>query len=209
MSGIFLLKLLAAYLLGALSGSLVVGKLRGGVDIRTAGSGNAGATNALRTQGWKFALGVLLIDVGKGVVAALLIADWRADADPAWLGSAAPLACGLAAAIGHCWPVWHGFRGGKGAGTLFGAYVVLYPWAALVALGGFVLCLLSTGFVGLSTLCAGATLCAAMVLLGAPLVATGLTMAALALLLWTHRGNVARLQAGTEPRFEKARLLKW
>lgn len=204
----FLAQLLLAYLLGALSGSLLLGRFRG-VDIRKAGSGNAGATNALRTQGWRFALGVLLFDVGKGVVAVLLIGRLQAESLPAWLTPHVALACGLMAAIGHCWPVWHGFRGGKGAGTLFGGYAVLYPWAALIAFGGWVLCLLATGYVGLSTLVGGFTLLVAMASLGATVVPLVLTAAGALLLVWTHRANLERLRRGTESRFEKVRLLRW
>ncbi|MDX1556769.1 MAG: glycerol-3-phosphate acyltransferase, partial [Xanthomonadales bacterium] len=101
------LNTIIAYLLGSISGSLLLGRLKH-VDIRQFGSGNAGGTNALRAQGFTFALGVVLIDVGKGVVAAFL---------PMWLPwgeaphMAAPLWCVMAAVVGHCYPVWHGFRG--------------------------------------------------------------------------------------------------
>ena len=111
--------ILAAYLLGSLSGSLLLGKLRG-VDIRTQGSGNAGGTNAFRTQGAKFALGVVVVDIGKGALAAWLGLRF-AQADTAWLA----YVVAFAAVIGHVWPVWHGFRGGKGAATLIGAVAVL------------------------------------------------------------------------------------
>ena len=104
-----------AYLLGSASGALLVGALRGGIDIRTLGSGNAGGTNALRTQGAGFALAVVVIDLGKGWIAAALLplAAARFGAVPAGL----PAACAFAAMVGHVWPVWHGFRGGKGAAT--------------------------------------------------------------------------------------------
>ena len=168
----FVAKLLASYLLGSIAGSLVLGRARG-VDIRTQGSGNAGATNALRTLGWRFALGVMLIDVGKGAIAVLLIGGWAQETDPVWLQGAGPLACGLAAALGHCFPVWFGFRGGKGAGTLFGAYTALFPWAALLAFGGWLLSLMSTGYVGFSTVCAAAILVLAVWGFGAGLVVVG------------------------------------
>src|SRR5688572_18436357 len=96
------LLLVAAYLLGSLSGSLLLGRLRG-VDIREHGSGNAGGTNALRTLGWRFALGTVLIDIGKGV-AAVWLAMAFGPALP-WL----PYAAGFAAVLGHVWPVFHGF----------------------------------------------------------------------------------------------------
>jgi glycerol-3-phosphate acyltransferase PlsY len=121
----FFLKVLLAYLLGSVVGSLVVGRLRGGVDIRLMGSGNAGSTNALRTQGMAFGIWVIVIDVLKGVLAAALIPRLPipgiapANGDGAdWL----PAVCGFAAIVGHVFPVWHGFRGGKGVATLVGAY---------------------------------------------------------------------------------------
>lgn len=204
------IRLLLSYLLGGVVGSLLLGRLRG-VDIRRAGSGNAGATNALRTQGWRFALGVAAIDVGKGVIAALGIAALPVPGtEPAALSAAATgLACGVAAALGHCFPLWHGFRGGKGAGTLFGAVLALFPGLALAMLGVWLLVLTGTGFVGLSTVVAGIAF--PLLLLATPLRGdTPLVMSTLlaaALVVWMHRGNLARLRAGTEPRFERARIL--
>src|SRR6478609_3330381 len=102
----FALKVLFAYLLGSIVGSLVVGKVRGGVDIRTQGSGNAGGTNALRTQGWKFALGTVIVDIGKGALAAWLAWHFAPGASSAWCVPASV----LAAVAGHVWPLFHGFR---------------------------------------------------------------------------------------------------
>src|SRR6056297_797703 len=203
------LLLLAAigYLVGSISGSLVLGRLRG-IDIRTQGSGNAGGTNALRTVGWPFALGVVLIDLGKGVVAAWLLpmsAPLLADGIPAplWLACA----CGFAAVLGHVWPVYFGFRGGKGAGTAVGAVAVLAPWCIVPLLLVWLITLFGTGFVGLATILAGLSLVPSMYLLGpSPLpLALGVFAIALAVLLvFTHRSNLQRLVSGTENRFEKA-----
>lgn len=202
------LVLLAAYLLGSLSGSLLLGRLRG-VDIRTLGSGNAGGTNAFRTQGAAFALGVVAIDIGKGALAAWLAlqagAQWFEPAQARALGWSAA----LAATVGHVWPLWHGFRGGKGAATAMGGVVVLWPQVAPALLGLWVLTLILSGYAGLSTVLAGLALAAAALLLpeaGEPLrpafcAAIGL------LLVYTHRGNLRRLRLGTESRFDKARLL--
>ena len=140
--------LCVAYLLGSLSGSLLLGRLRG-VDVRTMGSGNAGGTNAFRTQGLRFALGVVLIDVGKGALAAWLALRFA----PEWAWPAAGLAV-----LGHVWPVWHGFRGGKGAATAVGALLVLWPLAVPLMLGVWLLVLVTTGYVGLSTVLATASL---------------------------------------------------
>ncbi len=202
-------KLLLAYLLGSVVASLLLGRLRG-VDIRGLGSGNAGATNALRTQGRRFALLVALIDVGKGVLAILIIARLPWFGPDPWSPLATGLACGLAAALGHCYPLWYGFRGGKGAGTLFGAIAVLLPWAALAMLASWLFVLVLSGYVGLATVCAGLALPFALLLVNgtADTAALALSMLAAALLVWSHRGNLARLRAGSEHRFERARLLR-
>ncbi|HKL49762.1 MAG TPA: glycerol-3-phosphate 1-O-acyltransferase PlsY [Wenzhouxiangellaceae bacterium] len=203
---------LLGYLLGSISGSLVLGRLRG-VDIRSMGSGNAGGTNALRSVGWLFALVVVLIDIGKGVIAALVI-----PALPPLFGGDLPLAtggvaalCGLASVIGHVWPVYFGFRGGKGAGTAIGVIAVVAPWCILPLVVVWLVALLGTGYVGLATVLAGLSLVPSMWLLGPDPLAPGLgalSIALAGLLLFTHRGNLARLKSGTENRFEKARVLK-
>src|SRR5580700_6338555 len=111
------IKVILSYLLGSIVGSLLIGRLRGGVDIRKLGSGNAGGTNALRTQGKWFALWVLLIDIGKGWLAVAVIAPILipgVDPAPADIRVWMPAACGIAVVAGHVYPLWHGFRGGKG-----------------------------------------------------------------------------------------------
>ena len=190
--------LIAAYLIGSLSGSLLLGKLRG-VDIRTQGSGNAGGTNAFRSQGAVFALGTVLIDIGKGVVAVLIV---RAAGG----GEIAAMAAALLAAVGHVWPVFHGFRGGKGAATLVGGLAVLWPMALLPLLGVWLLVLLSSGYVGLATVLAGLALPAWALVEGRDAAWLAFAVIVAALLAWTHRGNLQRLRAGTEHRFEKARV---
>lgn len=192
-----------AYLLGSLSGSLLLGKLRG-VDIRTLGSGNAGGTNALRTQGWRFALGTVLIDISKGALATALAAHWMPVGAEPW----GMYAAALAAVIGHVWPVFHGFRGGKGAATLVGALAVAWPAALPVILGVWLLCLLASGYVGLSTVLAAIALFALALLVHADTFRTAFALAIAVLITWTHRSNLARLRAGTESRFEKVRLLR-
>ena len=196
---------LVAYLLGSISGSLLLGKLRG-VDIRTVGSGNAGGTNALRTQGFKFALGTLLVDVGKGALVAWLA--WRylpAGMSPVWL-----YGCVVAAVIGHCWPLFHGFRGGKGAATLVGGLAVVWPQVLLPAFATWLVSLAWGGYVGLATMLAGVSLVLVALIEGADAVRLGFAFVASLLLVFTHRSNIARLRAGTESRFERARILgRW
>jgi len=200
------------YLLGSMSGSLVLGRLRD-VDIRSMGSGNAGGTNALRSVGWPFALAVVLIDIGKGVVAVLAV-----PALPPLFGQTLPLGVtsvgaltGLAAVVGHVWPLYFGFRGGKGAGTAAGVVAVIAPWCILPLVTVWLVTLLGTGFVGLATVLAGLSLVPSMWLLGPQPLPPALGVLAIVLaglLLFTHRSNLARLRAGTENRFDKARVLK-
>jgi glycerol-3-phosphate acyltransferase PlsY len=197
------LVLIAAYLLGSLSGSLLLGRLRG-VDIREHGSGNAGGTNALRTQGWKFALGTVLVDVGKGAAAVAIgvAIALTSAATPAWL----PYAAGFAAVLGHVWPVFHGFRGGKGAGTLVGTLLVAWPWAVPVLIGTWALVLVVTGYVGLSTMVAALVLLPLALLTDAAPERVVFVAACAAFIVFTHRGNLQRMRAGVEYRFERARL---
>jgi len=199
-----ILLLVSAYLLGSVSGSLTLGRLRG-VDIRTQGSGNAGGTNAFRTQGAKFALGVVLIDIGKGALAAWLALRFAPVDGVLPIRAMAWLAV-FAAALGHVWPLWHGFRGGKGVGTLLGGVAVLWPVALLPLFLVWVCVLVATGYVGLASIIATACLLPWSLWLRAD-GATQLFAAAAALLvLFTHRANVQRLRAGTESRFERVRV---
>ncbi|MGD9596986.1 MAG: glycerol-3-phosphate 1-O-acyltransferase PlsY [Steroidobacteraceae bacterium] len=199
--------LLAAYLLGSVSGALVIGRLRGGVDIRTLGSGNAGGTNALRTQGPWFALGVVAIDLGKGWFAAAVLPGLAQRLG--FASMALPAACAFAAMLGHVWPAWHGFRGGKGAATLAGALLALSPAALAVVLGVWLSMAVIFGFVGLASIVATVALPIAVwigrITPPAPMLAFGI--AAAALVLYTHRGNLARMRAGTEPRARRLWLL--
>jgi glycerol-3-phosphate acyltransferase PlsY len=194
--------LLVSYLLGSLSGSLLLGRLRG-VDIRAAGSGSTGGTNALRTQGWWFALGTVAIDIGKGALAVWLALRFL----PAGLAPAWPYACAFAAALGHVWPVFHGFRGGKGAATLVGGLAVLWPQAMVPGLLVWLLALMWTGFVGLSTMLAGVAILVASMAWGESAARVTYAATIALFLLYTHRANLARLRRGVEPRFERARVL--
>ena len=208
------LKILAAYLLGNLMGGQLVGRLRG-VDLRAQGSGNIGATNALRTQGKKFALVVLAIDAGKGVLAATLLPalHWPWSGATALDRETVACLCGGAAVFGHCYPVFHKFRGGKGVATLAGVYGALMtatvPWILL----GFIVVVILTGYVSLATLMAAMlallhVTCFDPRGLFSALGAFALTMTLL--VLWKHRENWSRLLRGNENRFERARLLhRW
>ena len=200
-----ILKIVLAYLLGSVSGSLLIGRLKK-VDIRRQGSGNAGGTNAFRTQGLVFAIGVVLIDVGKGFIAAWWIPaiDFGGSAlalDPRIL----IMACGFAAVVGHCFPIWHGFRGGKGAATAVGALIVIEPWLILPLIITWLVVLVMTGYVGLATVTAGFSLIPITWLISDPAALVFSVVLAL-FLLFTHRGNMRNLLAGTEYRFERVYL---
>lgn len=201
----FTVKVLLAYLLGSVVGSLVVGRLRGGVDIRKSGSGNAGATNALRTQGASFAIWVILIDIAKGVIAAALLPGLALPGITpvsaelaAWL----PAACAFAAIVGHVFPVWHGFRGGKGVATLVGAYAGLNPVLLLPLFASWLVMVTLSGFVGLASIIPAMAM-PVYLLMHDGLVLTpelAFALACAVLVIYTHRGNVRRMRDGTEPR---------
>ncbi len=200
------IELLIAYLLGSLSGALLLGRVRG-VDIRRQGSGNAGGTNALRTQGVWFALGVVIIDVGKGVLAAGLVPGLLSGGSPAWW---LPSACGFGAILGHIYPLYYGFRGGKGVATFAGALVALAPLVLAGVLAVWVLVVIASGYVGLSSMLA---VCAAVPLswwlVEEPAAMIGFAAASAVLVVFVHRANIARLRAGRENRFDRARLAYW
>ena len=201
----FAVKIILAYLLGSVSGSLLLGRLKK-VDIRSQGSGNAGGTNAFRTQGLVFALPVVVIDIGKGFLAAWWIPGISfggavAAVDPGLL----TMACGFAAVVGHCFPIWHGFRGGKGAATAIGALIVIEPWLLLPLAVTWLLVLVLTGYVGLSTVSAGFSLVPASLWLNnQPLLVFSALLAFF--LLFTHRVNMRKLLNGTEYRFERIHI---
>jgi glycerol-3-phosphate acyltransferase PlsY len=205
------LKTLLSYLLGSLLGSLLLGRLRG-VDIRTQGSGNAGGTNALRTQGKLFALGVIVIDVGKAVLAIGVLPAYSLPGigiDPSidreWLA----VACAVAVVVGHVYPVWYEFRGGKGAATMLGAVAVLAPAALVPVLAVWLLTVLLTGYVGLGTMLGTAVLPIYFSLADPerpPLVVFGLLITAF--VFYTHRSNLQRMREGNENRARRLWLLR-
>ncbi|MFI4889242.1 MAG: glycerol-3-phosphate 1-O-acyltransferase PlsY [Steroidobacterales bacterium] len=205
------IKILIAYLAGSVLGSLVLGKLRG-VDIRSLGSGNAGATNALRTQGKLFGLMVLVIDIAKGVlvvrwlptaVLPLVPADVQLSRE--WL----ELACGLAVILGHVYPVWFGFRGGKGAATVVGVVAAIDLRLLAPLLVTWFVVLLLTGYVSLATMLAGVALVATVAVAepgNLPMI--GFCAVLAAFIVFTHRSNITRLRAGNENRVRRLWLLR-
>jgi len=193
-----------AYLAGSLMGGLVLGYLRG-VDIRTLGSGNAGGTNALRTQGKWFALGVIVIDVLKAVVPVLVLPRLVlpfVGIDDAVDRELLTYVVALAAVVGHVYPVFFDFRGGKGAATAVGALCVIKPVLVLPMLIVWLLVIAVTGFVGLATMVAAFGAVVFVGLTGLP-AEHGLFLfccAVAALIVYTHRANIQRMLAGEENR---------
>lgn len=198
-------KILLGYFAGSIMGSMIMGRLRGGVDIRELGSGNAGGTNALRTQGWFFGICVVLVDLGKGVFATAIIPGLDLPGIPAGPEISRELlvlCCAAASVAGHVWPVWHKFRGGKGAATLVGTMIVLAPGIVFPLMLIWAWMLILFGYVGLATMlaAAGTPLYLAMTRLphDQPLFLYCLVMALF--LIYSHRQNIARMREGTEPR---------
>jgi glycerol-3-phosphate acyltransferase PlsY len=180
------------YFVGSVPFAFVLAR-RHGLDLRAVGSGNVGAANLLRATGRAAALTALSLDAGKGALAVLL-AQRLVDAP------GTPVAAGLAAVIGHVYPVWLRFRGGKGVATAGGAFAVLTPVAAVIAAAVFLASVWTTRFVSVGSLAAAVSLAVAAVAGdGQPVVAAGALAAAL-VIVHRHRGNIARLVAGTEQR---------
>ncbi len=200
-----------AYLLGTLLGSLILGRL-GGVYFRSMGSGNGGATNALRTQGKWFGLSVLVLDIVKGVAAVRWLPGLALPGvglDPEISRHGLAIVCGAAVVLGHVYPVWFGFRGGKGVATVVGVVGALDPRLLVPLILCWVGVLLLTGYVRLASMLAGLGLIAAVYGLephDAPLLV--FCILTTAFVIYTHRGNIARLAAGTEHRARRLWLFR-
>ena len=186
--------LVAAYLVGSLTFATILVRLFKGVDIRAVGSGNAGGTNVLRTAGMPLAIATALLDVGKGVLAVYLMRS--VTYDPSWLGAAA-----VAAVVGHVFPVWFGFRGGKGVATALGGFAVLSPLSILAVVAAFIAVVALTRYVSLGSLTAACLLPVTMGLVfRAPEGEVVAAAAAALILIVSHRSNVRRLLGGAERR---------
>ncbi len=204
----YLFVAIGAYLIGSFPSGFVIGRARG-VDLRKEGSGNIGATNALRVLGKKWGYLCLVLDIGKGALAVLLarlVAAPAFDIDP--IGAAIVAAVGVL--IGHTFSIWLKFKGGKGIATSGGIALALFPIEVfLISIGVWILVFLATRIVSVASLAATTTLAATLIVLWA-LGRTGPALpiigAAMAILVaWLHRANISRLANGTEPRFEKKR----
>jgi glycerol-3-phosphate acyltransferase PlsY len=184
----------ASYLLGSIPFGVILTRLFGAGDLRQIGSGNIGATNVLRTGRKSLAAATLILDGAKGAVAVLVARHFLSE-----LGDQGARIAGAAAMIGHCYPVWLKFRGGKGVATMLGLSLALY-WPigvvfALVWIGTVLLARVSS----LGGMAGAVSAPIAAFALGYPVYAIGLAGLAV-IVLWRHRENIARLRAGTEPR---------
>lgn len=182
------------YLLGSIPFALILVRAAGSGDVRKVGSGNVGATNAIRAAGWKVGVAVMVLDVGKGVLAVLLMG--LVTKSPEWRAAA-----GLAAIVGHCFPVWLGFKGGKGMATAGGIFLMLAWLPTLLAAGVFVVVIALFRWVSLGSVVATAAFPVLLVVVSdpAPAVVVCAVLAA-AVIIFRHQGNIRRLIAGVEPK---------
>jgi glycerol-3-phosphate acyltransferase PlsY len=196
LSALYLVPL--GYVLGSLPWGYWLPLLLKGVDIRTVGSGNTGATNVWRTFGFKLGLSVAVLDIGKGAAAALL-GRWLGDEVLAVLA-------GVAAMVGHWRPLFLGFaRGGKMVATVGGVGLALAPLATLAAVGVWIAAFLATRYASIASMASAATLPLFAVLLGSSAPVIGFTAGAAVAIVVLHRANIARLVAGNENRMELRR----
>ena len=195
-----LLVMLLSYFFGCFNGSFMVSHFIIRDDVRKHGSGNAGLTNFYRTYGAKYALLVIACDMGKTVAACLLGSFFFRCLG--WDGTLGTLLAGLGCELGHIFPVFYGFRGGKGI-LSGGVLVLLLDWrVALIAWGLFAVLWLTTRYVSLGSIAATASMpVSVFLLMGHNWLYTALSAAVAALVIWCHRGNIQRLLSGTEKKF--------
>jgi len=202
-----------SYLIGAFPSAVVLGRMLRGVDVRRHGSGNAGGTNAWRVLGWKIGVPVMLLDVAKGAICAAGISRLPLGPVPVDPQTLAVL-CGLVAVLGHVFPVYIGFRGGKGVGTAAGMLIATAPIPVAFAAAAFALCLFSFGCVSCGSMLAAWTVPVSILLLNwlstiqHPLVLTIITLALAVFITITHRKNIGRILRREEKTFPQVQLWK-
>ena len=195
-----LLLVAGAYLLGSIPFGLLLAKIFSGADVRKAGSGNIGATNVARVVGPLAGIATLILDVAKGA-GAVLAAERLTKDSATWM-----MLAGLAALVGHCYPVWLRFKGGKGVATAAGVFLMLSPWAFLCAAILFVLVVAFWGYVSLGSISAAAAMPLLLYFFWAPhhappLIITFGSLGAALLIVFKHDANIQRLVEGVEPKF--------
>jgi glycerol-3-phosphate acyltransferase PlsY len=200
-----LIVVLAAYLLGSIPSSVWIGKIFYGIDVREHGSGNAGTTNTIRILGYKAGIPVFIIDALKGWFAVFLTKIVFGYFPSIEMPEYMSLIAAVAVVLGHIFPVFAGFRGGKGVATLLGVGFGLIPIPALIALGIFMLVLLCFGYVSLASITAAVTLPFITYFFVMPdkILLLLLTIAVAIFIPITHRQNIKRLLNGTENKFLK------
>jgi glycerol-3-phosphate acyltransferase PlsY len=187
------LTILLAYLLGSIPFALLLARRWSATDLRLVGSGNLGAANVMRASGLAAGVLVAVLDMAKGAASVWLAERFAANA-------AAPAAAGLAAIVGHIYPVWLRFRGGKGVATACGVFSVLAPLAVPPALAIFVGSVWLTKYISLGSILASLALPPLAYVTGSSMPSIVAAIGAAALIIFRHRSNVARLRARTEPR---------
>lgn len=193
------LLLIASYLIGSIPTALLVGKLVFGVDIRELGSKNPGATNTLRVLGKKSAIFVLLIDIGKGAAAAYLPIYFHLNIEPLYFG--------FAAVIGHCFPIFAGFRGGKAIATTAGALMVVNFSLFLIAYITFFLLIFLTKYVFVGSISVGLSLLVYSYL-SPELESEFIILLFSVLLIYLHRSNIRNFILGIEPKINDKTIKK-
>ena len=191
--------LLISYLIGSISFSILAGKLTKGIDVREHGSGNAGATNTFRVLGKKAGIIVLVLDVLKGFLAVSLV--WFTSyTSSTEMYINLQLALGIAAVLGHIFPLYVGFRGGKGVATLLGFMIAVFPYAAIISIGVFLITLLFTRYVSLGSIVAGLFFPFGVYYLSETVLPTMMIFAIFVpiVLITTHQRNIERLLKGEE-----------
>lgn len=192
--------ILLAYFLGSIPFGVILATLFGGTDVRKSGSGNIGATNVARVVGPLAGTLTLVFDIAKGA-GAVLLAEKLSNGSARWM-----MIAGIAALVGHCFPVWLKFKGGKGVATAAGVFLALSPLACLAAVILFLLVVIFWRYVSLGSVSAAAAMPLLVYFLWAPhhrppLAVTLGALAAALLIIYTHRGNLQRLLEGAEPKF--------
>ncbi len=202
--------LILSYLTGSIPTSIIVSRITKNVDIRQHGSGNAGATNVYRILGWKYALIVLLLDIFKAwlpsAIYATTIFQYISILDIGFM----QILCGSSAVIGHTYPIFARFKGGKGVGSLIGVLLALFPIAFPLCLIVAIAVIVTTGYVSLGSIFAAISLPIFILILPAlGIISPNLSLVVFSLLvpwfvIYTHRSNISRIRNGTENRFDKA-----
>lgn len=204
--------LIGSYLLGSIPFGYLAGRLVG-IDIRKVGSGNVGATNVVRVLGKKFGYPVFALDVLKGFGAVMISMLTAPGRPPEWNSPAIfGILAAMSSVLGHMYPPWLKFNGGKGVATSAGALLALTPVATLIGIAVWIIVFWLTRYVSLASVVATVALPIVILMIGSPdqnsgklLVYSSLCVAAL--VIWRHRSNLSRLLRGTEPRFTRKREL--